>query len=338
MTGTPTVLTGPPKHPESADLLTEVLRTIRLTSAVLWRADNSEPWRIYTANAAAVARWVGLEGKHLVLFHVVAHGQCRVELDGERHDLEAGDLIILPRGDAHRLGGLEPCEAVDVESLPLPLPLTGTPVIRYGGGGTKSRLICGFLSCEAVRFNPVLDGLPSLMVVRRSDVAASDWLRASTQRLIAECGEGRMPGSSGLCERLIETMFVEAVRGAINRAEGGPAGWLAAVNDRWVGEALRLMHAEPAKSWTVESLARAVGLSRSALGSRFSEMVGSAPMQYLRRWRLQLASTRLTESDAALCRVAEEVGYESEEAFSRAFKREFGRPPASWRREALAHA
>ena len=202
--------------------------------------------------------------------------------------------------------------------------------LRYGGGGDTTRLICGFLASDSVLSNPLLAALPRLFRIgmRGTDAA---WLETSMRFAASEAALARAGGATVL-GKLSELLFIEAVRRYTETLPANERGWLAGLRDRFVGRALSLMHARPAHPWTVDALGRQVGLSRSALAQRFTALLGQPPMQYLARWRLQLAARQLRGGDVPLAVVAEDVGYESEAAFNRAFKREFGVPPAAWRR------
>jgi AraC family transcriptional regulator, alkane utilization regulator len=203
--------------------------------------------------------------------------------------------------------------------------------LSYGGGGTGTRLICGFLACDNSLSNPLLSSLPPIFKVDMRNDPRSAWLTSSLQFAAAEASEWRA-GSAIVLARLSELLFVEAVRRCIDTLPADRKGWLAGVRDRFVGRALSMLHAQPAHAWTVDELARKVGLSRSALAQRFTDLLGQPPMQYLARWRLQVAAQELLNGSKSLAAVAEQVGYESEAAFNRAFKREFGTPPAYWRK------
>jgi AraC-like DNA-binding protein len=199
--------------------------------------------------------------------------------------------------------------------------------------GETTRIVCGFLACDRRLAQPILDSLPRLMSLSMSDQGTAAWVQSSIRYSVGESARSR-PGSSIVLARLSEVLFVEAVRRYMDAMPPDRAVWLTALRDRYVGRTLALLHERPAHPWTVSELAQDVGLSRSALAQRFTELVGMAPMQYLTRWRTSLAAARLRESNASILRIATEVGYESEAAFNRAFKRELGLPPAAWRKQA----
>jgi AraC-like DNA-binding protein len=203
--------------------------------------------------------------------------------------------------------------------------------MSHGGGGTATRFICGYLACNRSLFRPLLEALPRMLRIRVADGQAAALLR-DLFRAGARESSASQPGAGSMLARLAELLFVEALRSYIGTLPPNGKGWLAGVRDAQVGRALALLHGDPGKAWTVDELAREVALSRSALAERFSELVGESPMQYLIRWRLALAAQVLRDGREPIARVAERSGYESEASFSRAFKREFGAPPAAWRK------
>jgi len=203
--------------------------------------------------------------------------------------------------------------------------------ISYGGGGATTRLVCGYLACDARLARILLAGLPSLLKVNVRGSNAGIWLESSVRYALAEARSPR-PGGAGVLAKLAEVLFIEVLRLYMNEQRAGDTGWLAAVRDRVVGVALTALHEQPAHNWTVEELARVAGTSRSVLADRFQQLVGSSPIQYLTQWRMLLASNLLCRGNASLASIAEAVGYQTDTAFSRAFRREFGAPPAAWRR------
>ncbi len=313
------------------DVLSDVLRVVRLTGASLFRAEFREPWCVQTAGAAHLARAMGLVSRCVVTFHVVMDGRCWLLLDGRRAELEAGDVVILTHGDAHTLGNGDALPPLPVGSILPPPPWIGLPDVSHGGDGPAMHLFCGFLHCDAVAFEPLLASLPRLIVVRAFRDGASVWLRSTVELIVNEVRQER-PGARLMLERLNEVVFVESLREYMAGNEIQGAGWLAGVKDRHVGRALELMHADPARGWTVSELARTAGISRTVLTERFGRLVGRSPIEYLKVWRLHLASSLLRDGQRKLREVAEAVGYESEAAFSKAFRKTFGTPPGAWRR------
>jgi AraC-like DNA-binding protein len=244
---------------------------------------------------------------------------------------------MFPAGDRHVLATasdaalrLDPTE-ITGESLGKLLKRGDVAAFKTGRSGTATRIVCGFLACDERLAAPILGSLPRMLKVSMRERGTAAWVRSSIQFSVEESSSAR-PGSAMVLARLSEVLFAEAIRDYMDELPTAKSGWLAALRDRYVGRTLSLLHGQPAYPWTVEKLATKVGLSRSALGQRFTALIGSPPMQYLARWRTSLAAAQLRESDASIIRVATDVGYESEAAFNRAFKRDFGLPPAAWRK------
>jgi len=329
----PKLMSKAPKTATGVDVLSDMLRVVRLTGASLFRGRLSEPWCVASGGAAELSQAMSLTSRCLVIFHVVMSGRCWVSVGGQRADLSAGDVVILAHGDPHVLGGgLERPAAPMASVLPQP-PWSGLLDVVHGGGGQETQLFCGFLHCHATGFAPLLASLPRLMVVRAFADDASAWLRSTVELIVHEANKQR-PGSRLMLERLNEVVFVESLREYMAAGGTETTGWLAGVRDRHVGRALELMHADPARGWTVPELARAAGISRSVLTERFGRLVGQSPIEYLKIWRLHLAGSMLRDGERKLREIAEAVGYESESAFSKAFRRTFGASPGSWRRSA----
>jgi AraC-like DNA-binding protein len=295
-------------------------------------------WSYVTAPARAIADVLMPEADHVIPFHLVVEGACYARLlDGNPVELRAGELVLFPGGDQHVLATaseaamrLKPT-AITGESLHKLLKRGEVAAFKNSRAGKTTRIACGFIACDRRLAEPLLLSLPRLLKVSVRDSGVAAWVQSSISRSVVESRLGR-PGSSIVLARLSEVLFAEAVRGHMEEIPPGHPGWLAALRDRYVGRTLSLLHAQPAYPWTVDELARKIGLSRSALGQRFNALVGAPPIQYLTRWRISLAATRLRETNLPINRVAAEVGYESEGAFNRAFKRELGLPPAAWRR------
>jgi AraC-like DNA-binding protein len=269
--------------------------------------------------------------ERVVIFHLITEGECYVELAGEPPvHLVAGDAIIFPQGDAHRMTsqpGLPPATGGRLDEV-----LSRRPrQLAYGGGGATTRLVCGYLACDARLAGMLLAGLPALVRVNVRGSNAGTWLEASVRYALAEARSPR-PGGAGVLAKLSEVLFIEVLRLYMNEQGEGRTGWLAGVGDRVVGAALNALHKSPAHAWTLDELARTAGSSRSVLAERFQQLVGSSPMQYLTQWRMLLAANLLCRSNAPLASIAEDVGYQTDTAFSRAFRREYGAPPAAWRR------
>ena len=317
------------------DALSDVLKSLRLEGAVYITAEFTAPWCVQAkfGLASVLARLAGAE--HVVFFHFLTEGGCKVRLaDGtEALDVEAGDLVLFPREAQHLLGSDLQLAPVETASLVGRDSAFGADLIqmRHGGGGAATRFVCGYLACSRSVCRPLLDALPRVLRIPIGNGPAAALLRELLRVGVRESSASR-PGAGSMLAKLSELMFVEAMRRYVEDLPPGGTGWLAGVRDAQVGRALALLHAEPGRAWTVDELAREAALSRSTLAERFAALVSEPPMQYLTRWRLALAAQTLRSSNRAITRVAEESGYESESSFNRAFKREFGLPPAAWRR------
>ena len=333
------------------DVLSDVLRVVRLSGALFFTAELSAPWALESPDPALLAT-VLPNAECLALFHVLVDGECWVDTAGHPTvHLHSGDVIIYPHSHPHIMRSAPGVRSVPINKV---LPTgSGDQLLQlsYGGGGNKSRFLCGYLGCDQ-RFAPLVGALPTMLLVRSrngstsveavrrggkkpADVRQSGgtWLSTTLGYTIHEAASFR-PGNAAMLGRLTEIMFLDIVREYMQQLPPGETGWLAGLQDPQVGKALRLMHAEPARRWTVEQIAREAGTSRSALAELFTELLGEAPMHYLARWRIHLARQLLCEPAGSIPEIATKVGYESEAAFSRAFKRLVGTPPAAWRRAA----
>lgn len=321
----------------SVDTLSDVLRAVRLQGAVFFSVDAVDPWVAEAPDARDLASYVLPSAEHVIEYHLVTEGRCYGGLVDETPALlEAGDIIVFPQGNAHVIASApgmrgDPTWNTDhshTASLPIKLEL--------GAGATPSaRVICGFLGCDARPFNPLLDNLPRMIHLRHQSGGAD--LSQLVQLALAE-STTRSSGSESVLSRVSELMFIEVIRRYIATLPEDDVGWLAGLRDEFVGRCLKKLHARPAHPWSLDELARESGTSRAVLAERFVHFVGLPPMQYLARWRMQLASAQLTSSDKKLAQIAGEVGYGSEAAFSRAFKREVGMAPADFRRAARDEA
>jgi AraC-like DNA-binding protein len=334
------------------DVLSDVLRVVRLTSAVFFTARFTSPWSVESPPPDQLARTLRLRGESIALFHVLVEGQCWVSIDGQAPlRMESCDVVIFPHGDSHVMSSDIGARPRPIGSLLPSQPSEEIPQLDYGGGGQTARFVCGFLHCDQC-FNPLIGALPTVLCVRGRDRSEHDepsaadsaerprvviadadgWLGVTLRHTIAEA-DGIHPGSSAMLARLIELLYVEVLRRFMQNLPSGQTGWLAGVRDPEVGRALRLLHARPEHPWTVIELARDVGASRSGLAQRFTELTGEAPMRYLTGWRVQLAKHLMLQAGLPIAEVATRVGYDSEAAFNRAFKRHVGEPPAAWRRK-----
>ena len=315
------------------DALSDVLRAVRLTGAVFFDVKAADPFVAEAPASGAIVDRVFPGAEHLVHYHVVTAGSCWGRVDGEPDiHLTAGDIVVFPHGDAHVLsstpgmrGALDLARFDTVQHEPRPFALS-----MGGGEATSVHFVCGFLGCDARPFNPLLASLPRVIHVKDR---AGGAIEAFVRLALAE-GADRRPGSDAVLGRLSELMFVDVVRRYLETLPPHRTGWLAGLREPFVGRALTALHASPARDWTIESLAREVALSRSALAERFTELVGQPPMQYLASWRMQLAAGQLASGSDSVASIAGRVGYDSEAAFSRAFKKSTGVAPGRWRKRA----
>lgn len=327
---------GENPSPGTPDTLSAVLEAVRLTGAVFFLVDATVPWVAEAPAATALAPVVLPGAQHIVSYHVVTSGACWCESPGEPPlALDAGDVLLVPHGHAYQISserGLRTGWSLD-DALGWFRAMTAGRlpfVVTEGGAGLERlQLICGFLGCDLLPFNPVLTALPALLRVRLSTDAQSSLTRL-LDMAVAESTSAR-PGSRSVCLRIAELVFVDVLRAHLASAATDGPGWLSGLRDPVVGRALAHLHAEPTRGWTLPALAHVVGTSRSVLAERFMAFVGQPPMQYLTRWRMQLAAGRLAAGEASVTAVAGDVGYESEAAFCRAFKKVTGVTPGAWR-------
>ncbi|UEM05484.1 AraC family transcriptional regulator [Skermanella rosea] len=319
-----------------ADVLSDLLRSVRLSGAVFFEVDATSPWVAEAPPSSEVAPLVMPGAQHVIEYHVVTDGACWagiVNADTDPVRLTRGSVIIFPRGDPHVLSSAPRMRAApdlgvyrqpaEGETLPFRLE-------PAGGGPDATRLICGFLGCDNRPFNPLLQALPRLLHIDDGCGARGGWLGSLIEATVRE-SRNSGAGSVGVLEKLSELIFMEAVRLHAETLPPETAGWLGALRDPQVGRALMLLHGDPGRPWTLPGLAREAGVSRTVLAERFTARLGMPPMTYLTRWRMQLAAGMLLHDTACIADVAVRIGYESEASFSRAFKRCTGLPPASWR-------
>jgi AraC-like DNA-binding protein len=317
----------------TSDVLSDVLRAIRLTGAVYFDYELSSPWVAEAPPATEISKFVMPDSDRLIEYHVITGGSCWGNLLGEEPvRLREGDILVFPQGDPHVLSSYPGMRAEPDMSAFVqrggPLPM----VFETGGGGTdRARVVCGFLGCDDRPFNPLIASLPKMIHLSAASNPATAWLRPVLETAVNE-SRGARAGSENVLARLSELMFVQVVREHLESLPPDAVGWLAGLRDPVVGQALTALHRSPVQDWTIETLAREVGVSRSALAERFASTTGQPPMQYLANWRMQLAS-RLLLDGGAVADVATAVGYDSEAAFSRGFKRIVGVPPSEWRRK-----
>jgi len=334
--------TASPRYPlvvtaeQEGDVLSDVLKHVQLSGALFFDVEGRAPWVADAPPASELARFVMPDSQHVIAYHVVASGSCWVELVGPESSpiqLEAGTVVVFPQGDPHVLSSEPGMRApFNYELLEAPRPEDISPLLltRNSNGANVSRLICGFLGCDALPFNPLLQSLPKLLIVSDGYRANRNWLSRLIDASSEEIRHGRT-GSRNVLSRLSELIFIEAVRMYAEHLPEDSVNWLAGLRNPTVGRAIRLLHEDQAKPWTLATLASAAGVSRTVLAEAFKQSLGSSPMAYLARWRMQVASGLMAREHSTLASIASDVGYSSEAAFSRAFKRCTGMAPAAWR-------
>ena len=320
------------------DVLSDVLQTVRLTGALFFPMEVSSPWVDEIPNAKEFASIVLPATQHVVSYHIIRRGECWAALRGNPLvRLEAGDVFVVPHGDPYVMASAPDLRsdtppAAVLEFFEQMASATAPFLVTEGGGGPqRAEVICGFLGCDVRPFNPVLQALPRVLYLRSSAARITDRLSQLVEFTLAE-SQARRSGTRWVLLHLSELLFVEVVRRYLDSLTSEHTGWLAGLRDPVVGRALSLLHDRPNDAWSLEQLAREIGVSRSSLADRFSQLVGQPPMRYLTRWRIQLACRLLRDEAAKVSSVALDVGYQSEAAFSRAFKTIVGTSPAAWRR------
>jgi AraC-like DNA-binding protein len=311
--------------------LSAALARLRLQGAIFLRGEYTEAWAYESVPPRDALAVLAPAAERVILFHVIASGEAWIETyDSERHWARAGDVIVLPYGDGHRMGGTEPAEWVSMTTLIDPPPWERMPVIRHGGPGAATDVICGYLICDHPLFDPPLRALPPVFVVRPPDGPARDWVRASisyAMQQTALVAQDRFEAPTNVPELLL----MEVLKLHLATMPVDQTGWLHALRDPVLAPALSAIHASPERKWNLLTLAREASVSVSLLDERFRDVLGLAPIRYLTEWRMHVARDLLRSSDLGVAAVAHRVGYDSEEAFSRAFKRETGLSPSSWR-------
>jgi len=313
------------------DPLTEVLRSVRLSGGVFLDSKFSAPWCVLAHLSRDDCKFAFDAPIQLIAYHVVISGRLFLTVESEAPVVvDAGEIILLPRNDPHFLASQpDMASTARARDLVQPAPDGGLAKIFHGGGGEVTQIVCGFLGSDSSA-NPLISSLPRMLKLGIRDGTSRDWVEASVRFAAEELTKGRF-ASSNLMSRLSETLLVEAVRNYAQESDDTRVGWLRGAADPQIGRALALIHGAIGAPWSNESLAKEIGMSRSAFVDRFSEIVGMPPIRYLTSWRLNHARLNLRETRLPIARLADQIGYGSEEAFSRAFKREFGVSPAQWR-------
>ena len=319
------------------DALSGILQAIKLDSAIFFNVEFSEPWCVTSPEACQLAPMLVHRDAHVIIYHLLCEGRAYAQPEGgERVGLSAGDLVTFPHGHGHELGGGRRVTPIDTGAALPGLLERGLELRRFGGGGAPARFICGFLACDPQLSQAFLGGLPRVIKANIRDDPSGQWLENSLRFSVTQA-VNREAGASAMLAKLSEVVFAETLRRYVRQLPEGETGWLAGARDAGVGKALTLLHHRHAHPWTVAELAREAGLSRTVLSERFRHFLGEPPMAYLTRWRLRLGARALTATSQGVAQIASEVGYESEAAFNRAFKREFGLPPARYRKEKANH-
>jgi AraC-like DNA-binding protein len=315
------------------DAFSEILSGVKLNGAVFFNAEFSAPWgfSVPPSKQMSIASTLAPGTAHFLLYHLVVDGSAVVEMaDGQALDLKSGDIVIFPNGDAHDMsskGAKRPFPNYGISDKIVARDLSP---LHAGGGGETSRFVCGYMICDPHISRPILSGLPPVFKVNIRTDRSGQWLESSILHLVEEAISGRV-GSEAMLAKLSEVLFVDTLRRYVAGLPEQQRGWLTGARDPIVGKSLGLMHRRIAHPWTIASLADEVGISRSALVERFTRYLSQPPMAYLTRWRLQLAARSLERTSRGVAEIAGDVGYESEAAFNRAFKREFGQPPGRYR-------
>ncbi len=328
----------------SRDTLSDVLRAVRLRGAVFFYVEGNSPWVVGTPPSREIIPALMPGAEHMIGFHAVAQGSCWAAISGERPiRLDERDIILFPQGDPHvmssapgmkpPLAGKEFYSSPRPLQLPSALSLCGADVstARFDRGGhDRATVVCGFLGLDARPFNPLLAAMPRVLRISGAALGSDSWVESFFRSAVAESNQKR-PGGDAVLERMSEMLFVEALRRYVDDLPAGQTGWLAGMRDPSVGRVLALLHERPGAPWTLERLADDAAMSRSTLHDRFVHFIGQPPMQYLAEWRMQVAANLLRDTKVKIIEVAMGVGYESEAAFSRAFKRSAGVAPGAWR-------
>ena len=314
------------------DAFSDVLRVIRLTGGVFLEAEFTAPWCIGGKISADDCKPFLAVPRHVMASHFVAAGSMQLRVEGgDTIDVRAGELVLLPHNDTHIFGSDLNVALISAGEVIQPPQGSGISRINYGGGGAATQLLCGYLASDAP-FSPLLSALPSVLKLDVRATASGAWIESSFRFAASELAAGRL-GSTTVIAKLSELLFVEAVSQFVASLPVERRGWLAGLRDPQIGRALAALHARPTEAWTAETLALEVGMSRSVFAERFTSLVGQPPMQYLTLWRMHVAAQQLREGRGSVAQIGFAIGYESEAAFSRAFKRQFGTSPGAWRKQ-----
>jgi AraC-like DNA-binding protein len=319
----------------AADVLSDLLKTVRLTGATYFEIVARDPWAVASPKREQILPRILPDADHLIAYHVVTAGRCFATVAGGKPiALEAGQVLVITSADTHTMSSSPRLRA----NPPMPDILQVAAAankpfcINVGDGPISTNLVCGYLACDAQPFNPLLDSLPPVIKAGNRASAGAGWISQFISLAVAETA-GKHAGSESVLTKLSELLFIDVVRRHLETLPPKQAGWLSGLRDPLIGKVLSLMHARPAHNWTIDELAREAGTSRSVLAERFANLIGIPPIHYLAKWRMQIASELLRSGKTSLARIAVDVGYESEASFSRAFKKMVGVSPSAWRRQ-----
>lgn len=319
------------------DALSDVLRVVGLSGGLFLDARFTAPWCLRGQVRPEQCAPFMTPPAFVMGFHFIIEGECRVAVDGhDARTLRAGEAVLLPRNEIHRLGSdlkTEPLNPGQLIKMPDGI---GLPRIDHGGSGPVTTMVCGFLGGD-VQLEPLIETLPSMLTLSVRDTPSGAWIEHSFRFAAQHLAKGD-PGAATVMSKMSELLFVEAVRRHLNSMPEDNTGFLAGLRDPAIGKALSLMHSHVKREWTADELASAVNMSRSTFAEKFAAVIGQPPIRYLTNWRMQLAAHKLREGKLSIAQIAFEIGYESEAAFTRAFKRELGEPPGSWRKRVIASA
>ena len=320
------------------DAFSEVLSGVRLKGAMFFSAEFTAPWRLSTPHCRLLAPTLAPGAPHIAIYHLVVDGAARASVDGGPEiELSPGDIVVFPHGDPHQLSAGTGNNLVESAAVLRRIATGDLSPMHAGGGGATTRFVCGYLTLDPLLCGPILESLPPMLTVNVRTDRSGHWLEQTILHLLGEASSDRAGGDAMLA-KVSEALFVDTLRRYVTGLPDQTTGWLAGARDPAVGKSLALLHRRPEHPWTIAELAAEVGLSRSSLVERFTRYLLEPPMAYLTGWRLRLAAQALTASSKGVADIAAAVGYESEAAFNRAFKRAFGVPPARYRRQSRAPA
>jgi len=320
-----------PPDREATSALADALSRLHVQGAIFLRGEYTEAWAYESIPGADATALLAPGASRVLLFHVIASGRCWIEVPGgERHWANSGDVIVLPYGDQHFMGGTAAADPISVATLIAPPPWDEMPVIHHGEGGRATHVVCGYLTCEDTMFDPRLRVFPPVFVVSPPDGPARDWVRASIEYAVQQTTQVAIDRFE-VPPQVPELLLVEVLKLHLASSPAADQGWARAIKDPVLFPALAAIHSSPERKWSVGSLAAEAGVSISLLDERFRDVLGLAPIRYLTGWRMHVAEDLLHSSDLGVATIARRVGYDSEEAFSRAFKRMHGQAPSVWR-------